>query len=84
MCSMHRCVFIYGCSDGILCYFCKGQNPALFLYSYFKDFVMLMLQMEIAMYKKKTYCVLGGKSLLFYSAFKYGVLTTVIHYGKCT
>lgn len=59
-------------------------QDGILLYSYFKNFSMLMLQMEIVMYKKEAYYVLGEKSLLFYSAFKYGVLTTMIHYGNCT
>lgn len=46
----------------------------MLLYSHFKDFNMLMLQMEIAAYKNKAHCVFEIK-LLFYSEFKYGVVT---------
>lgn len=43
------------------------------LYSHFKDFNMLMLQMEITAYKNKAHCVFE-KKLLFYSECKYGVV----------
>lgn len=44
-----------------LCYFYFYIKDGILLYSYFKDFNMLMLQMEIATDKNKAYCVFEKK-----------------------
>ena len=63
-CSMPRCMGPRGCSNGIFCFLMKDR---ILLYSFFEDFSMLVLEMEIATYKKKTHCVLEKKFALLLS-----------------
>lgn len=55
------CIGVYLFMAAVMAFYVIFTRDRILLYSYFKDFGMLMLQMEIAMYKKETYCVFLGK-----------------------